>query len=49
MDNFEKVKDELRKKVWVTPELEILEVKNTLYWSFDDSGEFPRNVWVDES
>ncbi|SEC77892.1 paeninodin family lasso peptide [Paenibacillus sp. GP183] len=49
MDNFEKVKDEQRKKVWVTPELEILEVKNTLYWSFDDSGEFPRNVWVDES
>jgi hypothetical protein len=29
MDNFEKVKDEQRKKVWVTPELEVLEVKHT--------------------
>jgi hypothetical protein len=49
MDNFEKVKDEQRKKVWVTPELEVLEVKHTEYWKFDDSGEFPRNVWVEES
>jgi hypothetical protein len=48
MDNFEKVKDEW-KKVWVTPELEVLDIKQTEYWRFDDSGEFPRNVWVDES
>jgi hypothetical protein len=35
MDNFEKVKDEQRKKVLVTPELEVLVVKHTEYWRFD--------------
>jgi hypothetical protein len=47
MDNFENVKDEQKKKVWLKPELEILQVKQTEYWMFDDSGDFPRNVWVD--
>jgi hypothetical protein len=45
MDNFEKVKDEQWKKVWVTPELEVLELKKTEYLRFDDSGDFPINVW----
>jgi hypothetical protein len=47
MDNFEKVKDEQRKKVWLKPVLEMLELKKTAYWEFDDSGEFPKNVWVE--
>jgi hypothetical protein len=45
MNNFEEVKDEQRKKVWLKPVLEMIEVKNTEYWRFDDSGDFPINVW----
>jgi hypothetical protein len=49
MDNFEKVKDEVKKKVWREPVLEMIEMKYTEYWSFDVSGEFPMNVLVEES
>jgi hypothetical protein len=42
-------KDAQRRKAWIKPELEVLAIPNTEYWKFDDSGDFPRNVWVDES
>jgi hypothetical protein len=47
--NFEnKVVDQVRKD-WINPVLEVLTITNTEYWRFDESGDFPMNVWVEES
>lgn len=49
MNGFVNMNEEHVKKAWVKPELEVLSIRNTEYWKFDDSGDFPISVWVDES
>jgi hypothetical protein len=49
VDTIENKEDDQKRKVWKEPVLEVLTIANTEYWKFDDSGDFPRNVWVDES
>jgi hypothetical protein len=49
MENIDHRDDDQKRKVWKAPVLEVLTIANTEYWKFDDSGDFPRNVWVNES
>jgi hypothetical protein len=49
VDKIDNKEDDQKRKIWKEPVLEVLTIANTEYWIFDDSGEFPRNVWVDES
>lgn len=49
MENFAN-HEEQKKKVWIKPELDVLDIKNTQYWEFkyNDKTGFFENVWVDE-
>jgi hypothetical protein len=41
--------EDQKRNVWKAPVLEVLTIANTEYWKFDESGDFPISIWVDES
>ncbi|WNQ12192.1 paeninodin family lasso peptide [Paenibacillus aurantius] len=50
METRDTGRNEQGRRVWQKPELEVLNVKYTAYWSFEIGPDgFPINVWVDES